>query len=487
MDSLIAVLDIGKTHAKLILVEEGSGEIRWEKQYACQPVTGGDFRELDIARLEAWFIENLRAAPERERIRHLFPVAHGAAAVWLDEKGRRIAAPDYEDAIFDSVAEGYRRLRDNYSDTYSPFLSSGLNLGRQYYFFESRRPDIFNQARWALLYPQYWAWRFSGVAASEITSLGCHSDLWRPSESRPSDLAMRQGWERLRPPLRRAGHVLGVVTPEIVRATGLDPKCLVYCGMHDSNASYLCHFTKERHKTASNAPAFTVVSSGTWIVVLTQIASSLERLREPLDMLANIDAYGNPVATARFMGGREYAEIAGAKGCEVAPTRHWLFKILLEEAMALPSFSLLGGPYAGCKGTFLHADRIEDAAARATLATLYLALMTDLLLDNIGARGAIIVDGPLTGNPMFNDVLQTLRRDSPVYASAIPHAPAAAAHFLVTGVAPNAEREIATSLPNSAALEDYRAEWRTRIQKLDACAMQRERTSSVLIQSGSSG
>lgn len=473
MDSLIAVMDIGKTHAKLLLVEERSGEVRWEKQYICRAGTRSDFRELDIARLETWLIENLRAAPERERIRHLFPVAHGAAAIWIDAEGRRLAAPDYEDRVFDLVAADYRKLRDNYTDTYSPFLPVGLNLGRQYYFLQTRHPEIFEQARWALLYPQYWAWRFSGVAASEITSLGCHSDLWRPVESRPAELAMQQGWERLRPPLRRAGEVLGVVTPEIAQETGLDAECLVYCGIHDSNASYLCHLAEEHHSTPSEAPHLSVVSSGTWTVVLTQGEASLRQLREPLDMLANIDAYGHPVATARFMGGREYAEIAGATGREATPTRRWLFEVLLDEAMALPCFSPLGGPYAGHKGFFVHADRIENAAARATLATLYMALMTDLLLDNLGARGAVAVDGPLSLNSMFNEILQTLRQDGAVYASVTPHGAAAAARYLVTGVTPKRAREPAGSLPNAGALEDYRAEWRAQIRLIDVCLARR--------------
>jgi L-fuculokinase len=30
------------------------------------------------------------------------------------------------------------------------------------------------------MYPQYWAWRLCGAAASEATSLGCHTDLWHP-------------------------------------------------------------------------------------------------------------------------------------------------------------------------------------------------------------------------------------------------------------------------------------------------------------------
>lgn len=30
------------------------------------------------------------------------------------------------------------------------------------------------------MYPQYWALRLTGIAANEVTSLGCHTDLWNP-------------------------------------------------------------------------------------------------------------------------------------------------------------------------------------------------------------------------------------------------------------------------------------------------------------------
>ena len=48
-----------------------------------------------------------------------------------------------------------------------------------------------------LLLPQYFAWRLCDVMASEVTSLGCHSDLWRPLERAYSRLAVERGYARL--------------------------------------------------------------------------------------------------------------------------------------------------------------------------------------------------------------------------------------------------------------------------------------------------
>ncbi len=71
-----------------------------------------------------------------------------------------------------------------------------------------------------------------------------------------------------------------------------------------SNASLLPHL-------ASRKPPFTIVSTGTWVILMAP-GLSIEGLDPTDDTLANVDVEGRPVATARFMGGREYSMIAGA-------------------------------------------------------------------------------------------------------------------------------------------------------------------------------
>ena len=60
-------------------------------------------------------------------------------------------------------------------------------------------------------------------------------------------------------------------------------------------------------------------------------------------MLANVDITGRPTACARFMGGREYGEIAGGDLALAARARRW--QALIERRVyALPAFSAQGGP-----------------------------------------------------------------------------------------------------------------------------------------------
>jgi L-fuculokinase len=391
--ALIAVFDVGKTNAKLTLVDPALGQELWSVRRANDSVTGPASRELDVVAIEAWLLDALRSAPQRERIAVIVPIAHGAAAVLVDSAGAIVVAPDYEDPCFDDVAAEYQPLRDPYSMTFSPNLPQGLNLGRQLFYLQTRRADLFQRVAHVLLYPQYWSWRLSGCMAAEVTSLGTHTDLWRPHEHAYSLLARKQDWARMMPPQRRATDRLGRIKPDVAAATGLETTCEVACGIHDSNASYL-RFLIDREREA-----FTVVSSGTWTIVMAN-CGDLRRLVEERDMLANVNAFGAPVVTARYMGGREYEAIARS-GNE--PTIDALIEVLAGGAVALPSFAS-AGPFAGRQGRIEGVESMHGTQ-RAALATLYSALMTTVLIESLGAAGEIFVDGPLARNPLFAKLL----------------------------------------------------------------------------------
>jgi L-fuculokinase len=448
---LIAVVDVGKTNAKLILVDAHTGEVTWchEKRFAA--IQQSPVRGLDVLGIERWLLSSLKGAPEKERIGALVPVAHGAAAVLVSASGEVIAAPDYEDPVFDTVSESYRARRDPFEMTLSPFLPLGLNLGRQLYYLREQHPKLLDSCASILLYPQYWAWRLSNVMATEITSLGCHSDLWHPRDARFSFLTRTQGWDTLLPPLRAAGDVLGTISREVAQITGLDPTCRVLCGIHDSNASYLCY-------RASRPPGepFVVVSSGTWTVIMAH-GADLARLRENRDMLANVDALGIPVATARFMGGREYEAIAGNPSSPQHPTPDSVRGVLAKKSLALPSFASAGGPFSGRKGELLNTEQLDNNE-RSALATLYCAMQTDLLLDLLGTADTVLVDGPLAANPLFGAILAALRPGSCVLVGDNRAGPTQCARLLC-GHAPSLHlREV--ELLGCAGLADYRSQWR---------------------------
>ena len=449
-DGPVAALDIGKTHSRLTLIDPETGHELWCARCPSRSKATSCGLQLDVSGVEQWLIEALRNASAKYGIACIVPIAHGAAAVLLDEQGNVLIAPDYEDARFSAASEAYEPLRDPFESTFSPSLPLGLNVGRQLFYLANHEPALFSRMASIVLYPQFWAWRLSGMLASEVTSLGCHSDLWLPRERSFSNLAVSQGWDGCFPPLQFAGQVLGNAIGPIATAAGLSPECQVVCGIHDSNASFLRHLAQRRDRR------FAMLSSGTWTVAMAN-QGRFDGLLPGHDRLANVDAFGRCVPTARFMGGREYEIIAQTSD---PPTRDAVIRVIRGGIMALPSFAL-AGPFARSTGRVLGAFGLRDAE-RASLATLYVALMSDYQLDALIGDDDVVIDGPLAANPMFAAVLAGLRPQRKVLVDR--SASLAIAACYVAGRMQDAPLRVDTVEPwEPGLLERYRNRWRDLI------------------------
>jgi sugar (pentulose or hexulose) kinase len=302
---------------------------------------------------------------------------------------------DYEHPGPDETAEDYAALRPAFAETGSPRLPGGLNLGAQLFWQARRFPEAFARTRHILTYPQFWAHRLTGVAASETTSLGCHTDLWRPYEATFSTLVTAMGWQRLFPAVRPAGAVLAPLLPGIARATGLGEATPVLCGIHDSNASLVPWLGQ----TGPRA----VLSSGTWMIVMS-LGGKRVVLDPSRDVLVNVNARGEPVPTARYMAGREFDEIT--RGRLVTPSGAAEDAVLAGRIMALPSLHPGTGPFPGQSFAWAPQEPSDDAG-RVAAASFYGALMGAACLTLIGAEGETVVEGPLAGNRAFARMLAT--------------------------------------------------------------------------------
>jgi len=393
MIDALAVFDIGKTNIKLSLVDSQGRELQVRRR-ANVVVTAGLYPHHDVDAIETWLLSTLRELAQQAHISAIVPITHGATAALVDDAGLVLPVLDYEHSLPSCIDRPqYDTVRAPFAQTCSPALGQGLNLGRQLYWQQQTYPDAFHRARRLLLYPQYWAWRLCGVAAAEVTSLGCHSDLWQAAAGDYSRLVSRCDWQHLMPPLRHAWDELGTILPQLARETGLPPQCKVLCGVHDSNASLLRYLEAEGPRT--------ILSTGTWVIAAA-LDGSLEHLQEASDMLANTNVLGQPVACMRFMGGREFAELAGtqANACSLSD----LQGLIDRHSMALPCFSGCGGPFAARQGRLL-GPAPSNPAEQYALATLYCVLMTDFCLEQLNAQGTLVVDGSFTANPYFSALL----------------------------------------------------------------------------------
>jgi sugar (pentulose or hexulose) kinase len=272
-----------------------------------------------------------------------------------------------------------------------------------------------------------------------------------------SALVARMGWKDKLPPLAAPWASLGTLRAEVLEATGLSPECEVLCGIHDSNASLVRYLGRE----GATAPR-TVLSTGTWLIAAA-FGTCLDGLREDADMLANTNALGQPVACMRFMGGREFAALAGDQPAACSYLQ--LEQMVARGSMAIPCFAE-GGPFAGRAGS-IEGRAPADAGERFALATLYCVLMTDYCLDALGARGPITVEGSFTANPWFGPLLAGLRPQQALSYSDDASGTTCGGWLLryrdatPPGVnVPKAPR----ALPG---LEAYRARWREALQQAE--------------------
>jgi sugar (pentulose or hexulose) kinase len=409
MPPALLVLDVGKTHAKFTLlgVEGTILEVRTRANAALK-MEGR--RVLDVAGIDAWMLATIRELAAMAEVLAIIPVGHGAAAALVDGNGLAAPVLDYEAAPPADIAAAYAAERDAFALTGSPALPGGLNLGQQLFWQESLYPGLWPQRARAMLWPQYWAWRLSGEAACEVTSLGCHSDLWRPYAKSFSGLAQRRGWDERLGPRRAAAETLATVTARIAQATGLPRDCVVLCGLHDSNASLHAARGFDEVRDA----AFALISTGTWFIAFQSGGGGApERLDPDRDVLANVDVAGRPTPSARFMGGREYAAIVGEDFSAVAGPGD-MDSLLRGGAATRPSFIPGCGPFPKAVGTVTGAPRTPGE--RAALASLHLALMADASLGLIAAEGPIVIEGRFAEDAVFTAALAALRPASPVFA-----------------------------------------------------------------------
>ncbi|WGT49543.1 FGGY-family carbohydrate kinase [Thioclava nitratireducens] len=446
----IAVIDVGKTNAKLALVDAESLE---EIAIVTRPnrvLPGPPWPHFDLEGHWAFFLEHLSAFHAEHGVDAISVTTHGASAVLLDDECQ-LAVPmlDYEHDGPEAVAAEYDRLRPDFAQTGSPRLPVGLNLGAQLHWQFSTWPDLHDRVAHIVTYPQYWGLLLTGNLATDVTSLGCHTDLWSPWERRFSELPQRLGIaEKIAPP-QQPGRVLGTLRDELAERTGIAPKTPVMVGIHDSNASLLPYLGSEE--------PFSVVSTGTWVIAMA-IGADRKTLDPARDTLINVNAQGAPVPSARFMGGREYELLR--EGSDAAPTPQACADILAQGGMILPSAVPGTGPFPD------HAlEWIGEAASpgeRMAAIGFYLAMMTESCLNLIGARGPAIVEGPFASNPAYLDMLAALRPEGVKVAQSATGTSVGAAMLALTENAPPKARS--HQQPEQAdALRVYFERWREAI------------------------
>jgi len=308
---VIAMLDIGKTNKKCFVFDEDY-RIVFEKTTALPETTDEDgYPCEDLELLKDWILDAIAGILNdgRFQIRAVNMTTYGASFVYLDEHGETLTPlcnylKPFPEALQKQFFDTYGGQAKIALETASPVLGN-LNSGLQLYRLKHQKPLIFNRIKYAVHLPQYISWLVGAaksgddlksspdLAASEITSIGCHTMLWDFQKNDYHDWVKSEGIAEQFPPIRPSNSAILITNDQ---STHLH----VGVGLHDSSAALIPYI-------ACFEEPFVLISTGTWCISLNpfnQEPLTAEELVQ--DCLCYLSYEGKPVKAARYFGGHEH-------------------------------------------------------------------------------------------------------------------------------------------------------------------------------------
>jgi sugar (pentulose or hexulose) kinase len=454
----IAVVDIGATNSKVALFDAGLQEIARRKTDTVHH-EGPPYRHVDAQRIVEFAVGAISELDRVLPVDVIVVSAFGSTLGCVDEAGE-LATPimDYLAEPPAEIVEGYAKIAPPFAETFCNTWPAALSLGKQLFWLETAFPGAFARVRSIMTWSQYLAFRLGGRKTCEVTALGAFSQLLDVLKGEFSSVVQQRGWVDRFAPLARAWEDIGELKREF-RSPAFSGRGRILCGVHDSDANYLRYLAAGLNELA-------LLSTGTFIIGFESQADIL-RLDPDRETFSFSNVFGRPIGCCGFFGGGEFDKLlAGASPSAASATD--IEAIIARSVFALPSFSDTGGPVAGSGNR----GRIEGPfsgtpAERASLATLYTALMTSEALDALESRSPIVIDGPFARNDLFCSLLAALRPRQRVSSSLLQEGTAAGAAVLAlmnpAGDLPERRVDLKSHAPGEfVGLRHYQSTWQAK-------------------------
>lgn len=296
--SVIAIFDVGKTNKKFFLFDE-QYKIVLERAAQFPEITDEDGELCEnIELLQHWVKNTLHEVIRMKRfeVKAVNFSTYGASFVYLDERGEVIAPlynylKPYPEELKKQFYKKYGGEELISCETASPVLGS-LNSAMQIYRIKYQKPDLYRKIKYALHLPQYLRYIVTHEICSDITSIGCHTQLWNFAKKDYHD------WVKKEYITDKLGPLLPSDEAKLTTIEGR--KCYIGTGLHDSSAAlipYLSVFSEP----------FVLISTGTWCITLNPFNTTpltTEELQK--DCLCYIEYHGSPVKASRLFAGHEH-------------------------------------------------------------------------------------------------------------------------------------------------------------------------------------
>ena len=423
---VIAIFDVGKTNKKLFLFDE-EYKIVFERSARfteTKDEDGDSCENLESLRLSVF--DSLREVlREKEfNIKAINFSTYGASLVYVDQNGQALAPlynylKEYPEALKKQFYDTYGGEEDFSVKTSSPVLRS-LNSGMQLYRMKYEKPELFKKMKYALHLPQYMSSIITGKMYSDMTSIGCHTNLWDFQNNAYHEWVTQEGVDAKLAPLFPGDEVITSSFPSDNYLTGV--------GLHDSSAALIPYLESFREP-------FVLISTGTWCISLNPFNHNpLTKFELTQDCLSYMTFTGKPIKASRLFAGFEHEQqvkrIAAHYNQAVGKYKTVKFdmaiikKFLPDKPLHL-YFNSLGFDYFDFAKEDLNRFKNDIEAYHYFIYTLIFKqfLSTSLALDKTNVK-RIFVDGGFSKNSIYMNLLAMAFPNIEVYAASMAQATA---------------------------------------------------------------
>ena len=298
--NVIAIFDIGKTNKKLFLFDE-QYHIVLEKTAQFEETVDEDGDACENVELLTNWVKELLAevfALPQFTIKALNFTTYGASFVHLDQNNKPLTPlynylKPYPEALSKAFYAQYGGELEVSNATASPVLGS-LNSGMQLYRLKKERPKVFDRITYSFHLPQYISYLVAQYPCTDITSIGCHTQLWDFNKQDYHHWVKAEGIDKVFAPILPSDKVVAsTVNGQPVQVGG---------GLHDSSSALIPYLT-------CFAEPFVLISTGTWCISLNPFNHNpLTKEELAQDCLCYMEYHGRPVKASRIFAGNEHEQ-----------------------------------------------------------------------------------------------------------------------------------------------------------------------------------
>ncbi len=298
--NVILIFDVGKTNKKLFLFDE-QYKILFEESNQFEETKDEDgFPCEDLQALRKWIWAKFLhiSSDDSYNLQAVNFSAYGASLVHIDDTYKPLTQ------LYNYLKPYPEKLKKQFYNTYggesliskqtaSPVLGS-LNSGMQLYRLKYEQPEIFSRIKYSLHLPQYLSFVITKQAASDITSIGCHTQLWNFQKNDYHDWVYKEDLVVKFPSTFSSDKTFAASHNTNKITTGI--------GLHDSSAALVPYLKLFQEP-------FILISTGTWCISLNPFNSSMLTDYElHNDCLCYLSYDGKPVKASRLFAGYEHEE-----------------------------------------------------------------------------------------------------------------------------------------------------------------------------------